>query len=259
MTCSPLSSLTASAPIKKESGLSRLVNGVFVTGTDTDSGKTIIAGGIARALLHKGYNVGVMKPAATGADSRREGSHPRWVSEDALHLRQAAATSDSLDLINPYCFKTPLAPWPAARAEKKSIDINRIMGAYKELDRRHDFMVVEGVGGLMVPLKRDFFVMDLISRMKLAAIVVAKPGLGMLNHSLLTIAALKREGIPLAGLVINNWDGKSFGQRSNPQALRRILDRNVLVVPHQPRFVSDFDALARFLVKRGLFNWPHLP
>ena len=237
----------------------RLVNGVFVTGTDTDSGKTIIAGGIARALLHKGFNVGVMKPVATGGDSRREGSKPRWVSTDALHLRQAAATSDSIDLINPYCFKTPLAPWPAARLERKSIDIDRIGAAYRELSRRHDYMVVEGIGGLMVPLKRDFFVVDLIARMHLAAIVVAKPDLGTLNHCLLTVSALKNAGIPLAGVVIDNWDGKSFAQRTNPQVLRKILDRNVLVVPHQPKFVSDFDALGRHLAKRGLFNWPHLP
>ena len=238
--------------------MSRLVKGVFVTGTDTNCGKTIIAGGIARALLHKGFNVGVMKPVATG-ESRREGSHPRWVSVDALHLRQAAATSDSLDLLNPYCFKTPLAPWPAARLERKSVDVNRIMTAYKELDRRHDFMVVEGAGGLMVPLKRDFFILDLMARMKLAAIVVSKPDLGTINHSLLTINMLKHAGIPLAGLVINNWDGKSFAQRTNPQVLRRILDRRVMVVPHDVKFANDFDALARVLAKRGLFNWPHLP
>lgn len=239
--------------------MARQVNGVFVTGTDTDCGKTIIAGGIARALLHKGFNVGVMKPTATGEDTRREGSRPRWISTDALHLRQAAATSDSLDLINPICFKTPLAPWPAARMERKTVDVNLIMNCYRELDRRHDFMVVEGAGGLMVPLKRDFFMKDLIARMKLAAIVVAKPDLGMLNHTLLTVNALKNEGIPLAGIVINNWKGKSFAERSNPQILRKILDRNVMVVPHNERFTTDFDSIARHLAKRGLFNWPNLP
>lgn len=245
--------------IAKERELSRLVNGVFVTGTDTECGKTLIAGGIARALLHKGFNVGVMKPAAAGADSRREGSHPRWISVDALHLRQAAATSDSLDLINPVCFKTPLAPWLAARMERKTVDVNRIMAAYRELARRHDFMVVEGAGGLMVPLKRDFFILDLIVRMKLAAVVVARPDLGTINHTLLTIGALKKAGVPIAGVVMNNWKGKSFAERSNPRALRKILDRNVLVVPHVQRFASDFDTLARHLAKGGLFNWPHLP
>lgn len=240
--------------------MARQINGVFVTGTDTDCGKTIVAGGIARALLHKGFNVGVMKPLATWGDPSREpGSRKRWISEDALHLRQAAATSDSLDLINPYCFKAAMAPWPAARLEKKNIDVNRVMSAYRELCRRHDFMVVEGVGGLMVPIKRDFFVIDLIQKMHIAAIVVARPDLGTLNHTLLTVEALKASGIPLAGVIVNNWQGKSWAERSNPQVLRKILNRNVLVIPHQPRYHSDFDAVARHLVKGGVLNWPFLP
>ncbi len=244
----------------KEAELSKLVNGVFVTGTDTDCGKTIIAGGIARALLHKGYNVGVMKPIATWGDPRREpGGRKHWISDDALHLRQAAATSDSLDLINPVCFKAAMAPWPAARLERKNIDINHVMNAYRELCRRHDFMVVEGVGGLMVPIKRDFFVLDLIARMKLAAIVVTYPSLGTLNHTLLTINTLKREGIPLAGVIINNYEGKSRAEQTNPQVLRKILDRKVMVLPRNPNYPSEFDSLARVMTKAGLFNWPHLP
>lgn len=240
--------------------MARQVNGVFVTGTDTDCGKTIVAGGIARALLHKGFNVGVMKPVATwGNPSREPGGRQRWISEDALHLRQAAATSDSLDLINPICFKAAMAPWPAARLEKKNIDIDRMLTVYKELCRRHDFMVVEGVGGLMVPLKRDFFVLDLIARMKLAAIVVAHPDLGTLNHTLLTVNALKRAGIPLSGVILNNYQGKTRAEQTNPFVLRKILDRKVMVVPHKAGFASEFDSLARLLTKNGLFNWPHLP
>src|SRR5439155_14930136 len=108
--------------------LSKLVSGVFVTGTDTDCGKTIIAGGIARALLRKGFNVGVMKPVATWGDPCREpGVRTKWISEDALHLRQAAATSDGLSLINPLCFKAAMAPWAAFIQEKKTIDLDRIL------------------------------------------------------------------------------------------------------------------------------------
>ena len=240
--------------------MSQLASGVFVTGTDTDCGKTLIAGGIARALLKKRFNVGVMKPVATWGDPRRvPGAGTRWISDDALHLRQAAATSDSLDLINPICFKAAMAPWPAARLEKRTIDINRVMAAFRELQRRHDFVVAEGVGGLMVPVKRDLFIRDLIQRMHLPALVVARPDLGMLNHTLLTVAALKTAGIPLAGIVINNFTGKTRAEQTNPNVLRRILDRRIIVVPHNPRFVSDFDALARHLVKAGLLNWPYLP
>ncbi|MFN0117225.1 MAG: dethiobiotin synthase [Elusimicrobiota bacterium] len=240
--------------------MSQLINGVFVTGTDTDCGKTLIAGGIARALLKKGFNVGVMKPIATWGDPSREpGSRKRWISEDALHLRQGAATSDSLDLINPICYKAAMAPWPAARQEKKTIDLRQIYSAYRELCRRHNFMVVEGVGGLMVPLLRDFFVLDLIAKMRLPAIVVAHPDLGTLNHTLLTVAALKAKSIPIAGIILNNYRGKTRAEITNPHVLRKVLNRNIMVVPHNPKFKTEFDALAHFLKKNGLFNWPYLP
>lgn len=235
-------------------------NGVFVTGTDTDCGKTLISGGIARALHHKGFNVGVMKPVATWGDPYREpGARTKWISEDALHLRQAAAVSDSLSLINPICFKAAMAPWPASRQEKKSIDLNRIYAAYKELVRRHDFMVVEGAGGLMVPITRTFFMKDLIKKLQLPALIVCSPTLGTLNHTLLTVAALKQFGIPLAGIIMNNYQGKTRAEQTNAHVLGKILDRRIIVVPHQPRFKSDFDALARMLVKEGLLNLPYLP
>lgn len=240
--------------------MSQLINGVFVTGTDTDCGKTLIAGGIARALLKKGMNVGVMKPLATWGDPARHlGVRTKWISEDALHLRQAAATSDALDLINPVCFKAAMAPWPAARMEKKTIDVDRVLSAYKELCQRHDYMVVEGAGGLMVPITREFFMVDLIAKMRLAAIVVARPDLGTLNHTLLSVAMLKSRGIPLAGVIINNYKGKTRAEITNPQVLHKIMDRHILVVPHKPEFVHNFDALANHLVKQGLLRWPHLP
>lgn len=240
--------------------MSKRVNGVFVTGTDTDCGKTVIAGGIARALLRKHFNVGIMKPVATGGDPCREaGVRTKWISEDALHLRQAAATSDALDLINPVCLKAALAPWPAARLEKKSIDLERIHWAFRELCQRHDYMVVEGVGGLMVPIRRKYYVLDLIAKMHLSAIVVARPGLGTLNHTLLTIAALKQEGIPISGIIVNEWQGKTRAERTNPHVLQRILKRRIIVVRHNPRYVHDFDFLANHLKAEGLFHWPHLP
>ncbi len=240
--------------------MARKINGIFVTGTDTDCGKTTIAGGVARALLRKGFNVGVMKPVATWGDPYREpGARTKWISDDALHLRQAAATSDSLSLINPICFKAAMAPWPAARHEKKTINVDRIMAAYKELVRRHDFLVVEGAGGLKVPITRTFFMDNLILRMQLPALIVCSSTLGTLNHTLLTISALKHAGIPLAGVIMNKYQGKSRAERTNPHVLQKILDRKILVVPHQPRFKSDFDALARHLVKEGLLNFPFLP
>lgn len=240
--------------------MSKAFSGVFITGTDTNCGKTIIAGGVARVLLRKGFNVGIMKPVATaGEQSPEMGGRPRLMSDDALHLRQAAATSDSLDLINPVCFKAALAPWPAARYEKKTVDLKRIMNAFRELEKRHDFLVVEGIGGLKVPIKRDFFVSDLIFRMHLPVIIVANPEIGMINHTLLTIGALKQEGIPLCGVIINNYQGRTRAEKTNPNVLQKIIKRRVIVVPHLPRLRTDFDTLARHLEKGGLLRWPYLP
>ncbi len=120
-------------------------------------------------------------------------------------------------------------------------------------------MVVEGAGGVMVPISRTFFMIHLIKKLQLPALVICSPTLGTLNHTLLTIAALKQAGIPLAGVIMNNYQGKTRAEQTNPQVLQKILDRKILVVPHKPAFKSDFDALARHLVKEGLLNLPYLP
>jgi len=168
--------------------------GIFITGTDTGVGKTVVAAAIAGALKADGIDVGVMKPIATG-EAR--------MSKDALFLKKAAKTQDPLDLINPLCYRTAVAPMVAARAEKKRIDIERIKNAYNELQKRHDFMVVEGIGGALVPIKKDYFVTDLILDLGLPAIVVTRPNLGTINHTLLTVEALRGKGVNIIGIVIN--------------------------------------------------------
>src|SRR4051812_47299506 len=126
----------------------------LVTGTDTGIGKTLVAGGLAAAFARRGRAVGVMKPFATGARTLRG----RLVSDDARFLRKAAGVDDSLDLINPICLKPPLAPAMAADVAKKVIDLGKVWAAWRTLTRRHSPMIVEGVGGLLVPLLTRFTV-----------------------------------------------------------------------------------------------------
>ena len=118
--------------------------GIFITGTDTEIGKTVVAGGLAAALKAAGVNVGVMKPIASGGIERKG----HLVSEDAIFLKGAAQVDDALDLINPICLRPPLAPSVAAAIEGVSIDLRQIDEAFAELCQRHEFIVVEGVGGL---------------------------------------------------------------------------------------------------------------
>ena len=179
--------------------------GVFVTGTDTGVGKTVVAAGLVRGFRAMGVDVGVMKPIATGGYR-----HPRadagydLRSEDVDRLLEAAESHDDLRLVNPVCFEPPLAPLAAARIAGEEISFKRIREAYRSLVERHEFVVVEGIGGLMAPIREDYFVADLIRDMKLAAVVVARPGLGTLNHTILTVRYAKGRRIRILGIIVNH-------------------------------------------------------
>ncbi len=176
-----------------------MTSGLFITGTDTGVGKTHVACGLASALRRQGANVGVMKPAETGCFPRAGSLYPR----DAVRLMRAAAVRDALDLVNPYRFSAPLAPSAAAAHEGKRIRVERIRKAFRALVRRHDWMLVEGAGGIMVPLTGRTTYLDLAGELRLPALIVARPGLGTINHTLLTVMALRAYRLPIAGIVIN--------------------------------------------------------
>ena len=172
-------------------------NGLFITGADTEVGKTLVSCALARILRNRGHDVGVMKPVATGAvevDGRR-------VSEDALLLREAAGVSDPLELINPILLGPPIAPVPAAEMDGIAPDVSLIGESFRRISDSHDITIVEGIGGILVPIVRGFTVADLAARLGLPVIIVSRPALGTVNHSLLTIEAARRRGIEPLGVV----------------------------------------------------------
>ncbi len=173
--------------------------GVFVTGSDTGVGKTVIAGTIAAAVKAHGLDVGVMKPVASGA-KEIEG---KLVSEDVVYLKKIIDSTDDDDLVNPICLKPPIAPTMAASKSGVPIDIDKIWKAYEELTNRHDFVVVEGVGGIMVPINDTLFVADMVCKMDLPLVIVCKDYLGTINHTLLTLEYAKSRNIRIKGIVIN--------------------------------------------------------
>jgi dethiobiotin synthetase len=191
----------------------------LVTGTDTGVGKTVVSGGIAAALARAGVDVGVMKPFATGAKRVRG----RLVSEDAQFLRGASGVQDPLDLINPVCLRPPLAPEMAARAAKTRVGLRAVLAAWRELRGRHSTIIVEGVGGLLVPLLTGFTVAHFARRLRLPIVIVTRPSLGTLNHTALTVHAARSFRLPILGLVINHSQrpGRGLAERLNPAALRR--------------------------------------
>ena len=194
--------------------------GIFITGTDTGVGKTFVGAGLAAALREKGIDVGVMKPAETGCGFRNGMLVPR----DALKLIKAGEVDDPLDLVNPYRFGAPLAPAIAAAREGKTIEIRRIVSAFRALARKHACMVVEGAGGIMVPLTTNHQYLDLAGVLNLPVLVVARPGLGTINHTLLTIMALRSRSLRVAGIVINHRSKKVSGlaERTGPPVIERL-------------------------------------
>lgn len=174
--------------------------GLFITGTDTGVGKTVVAATLARLLRLRGVNVGVMKPVTSGC-REEEG---RLVSDDALLLCRAAGQVCSAD-VAPYRLREPLAPAEAAKLDGVRIDFAHIRECYERLAAAHDVVIVEGAGGLMVPLAGGLLVADLIKSLALPLLVVARPNLGTVNHTVLTCFAAQQLELSVSGVIINNF------------------------------------------------------
>jgi dethiobiotin synthetase len=213
--------------------------GVFVTGTDTGVGKTLVACALARALRARGLDVGVMKPAETGVGP----AGPL----DARALRAAAGVADELALVCPVQLALPAAPSVAAAHEGRPMELAAISRAFATLAARHDAMVVEGAGGLLVPLAEGVTMADLAARLGLPVLVVARAALGTINHTQLTLEALRHRGLPLAGVVVSHAAGPlSEADALNLRALTDALGDRLLGVipPLAPGEEPRADALA---------------
>ena len=226
--------------------------GVFLTGTDTGVGKTIIAGAIAQWFARQGKTVGVFKPIATGCVHRREG----LVSEDSEMLAHCADTRHPLDVVCPQRYAEPLAPLVAAERAGQPVDWETVQNALNRMAGDADVMIVEGVGGVMVPLDTQHTVIDLIGWIGLPAIIVTRPNLGTINHTLLTTAALRRARIPIAGLIINFYpqDQLTIAEETNPRMLEKLSKVPLLaMVPNEPFFTPHLPETIQQAI--GSVNW----
>jgi dethiobiotin synthetase len=186
------------------------MNGLFVTGTDTDVGKTIISSGLAAVLKEKGMDVGVFKPLLSGISRQDPSSDTSLLKE----LSQTALTSEE---ITPYEFREPLAPYVAAKLEGRVVTIGDVVSHWEKIRLKHDFYIIEGAGGISVPLGEDFLVSDLMKALQLPIVIVARPNLGTFNHTFLTVQYAKNLGVPIAGIVINGInDQPDLAEETNP-------------------------------------------
>jgi len=202
------------------------LRGVFITGTDTDVGKTWVAAGLTAALRRRGVNAVYFKPIQSGCP-REEG---RLVPTDARLARTLAGLPEPLEVLTPVCLNLPLAPGVAAAQAGVEVDLGRIAPTLMDLAARYDFLVVEGAGGLYVPLiGAHFLVLDLIHWLHLPLTVVAKSGLGTINHTVLTVKAAQAAGIIVTGVILNRFPEKpGLAAATNPGVIAALTGAPIL-------------------------------
>ncbi|AEB08409.1 dethiobiotin synthase [Desulfobacca acetoxidans] len=202
------------------------VRGVFVTGTDTDVGKTVIAAGLTAALRSRQVRAVYFKPVQSGC--REEDG--QLIATDARFAQTLAGLGEPLSRLTPITLKLPLAPAVAAAQAGVTIDLEVIAAAYRELAGRYDFLVVEGAGGLYVPLiDYDFLVLDLARWLRLPLVIVARPGLGTINHTVMTVKAALHAGLSVAGVIINQYpEHPNLAGRTNPEIIEALSGRPIL-------------------------------
>ncbi|GAB4173120.1 MAG: dethiobiotin synthase [Geothermobacteraceae bacterium] len=225
--------------------------GVFITGTDTGVGKTWVAAALTRFLSRRGLRVAVCKPVETGVDDT---SLP---GPDARLLLEASGCDWPLEQVAPYRLTRPLAPDQAARIDDVRLDLNRMVDAVQVLAEQADFIVVEGAGGLMVPLCGGLLIADLARQLDLPLLVVARAGLGTINHTLLTSFAARQMELPLAGIIINGMPAAPDEAEANaPHAIASLASASLLATLPQieTAMPKGIDQLAD-----ALENAPSLP
>ena len=203
------------------------MDSLFITGTDTDVGKTWVAAGLAVTLRKMGVDVGIMKPFAAGGGvgtSKRKG----FKSEDVEILSNAAQVTDPEKLVNPQFFPIPASPYTAWKTLKIKPKINTVLSSFKKLSALHQCILVEGMGGIMTPILGNYYVTHLIKDMKIPAIIVTRTRVGTVNHTIMTVKMCEKYKIPIKGIIINDFDSAGYKAKELTRDLKSLLDVPVL-------------------------------
>jgi dethiobiotin synthetase len=224
--------------------------GVFVTAIDTGVGKTFVASSLAYLLRKKGLNVGVMKPFATGTKIHDD----NFKSEDTALLARAANVKDSDSLLNPVFFPVAASPLMASVILHQKVNLTSILVSFNKLKTMHDFLVVEGIGGIMVPLTTRHLVAHFAKMLGLPLIIVSRPNLGTINHTLLTVSACEKYGLDIFGIVINRMPlNANPVELMTPDLIHKLTDIPIsAIIPEQNK--ATYESGSQFLKK-----WIELP
>ncbi len=213
------------------------MEGYFITGTDTGVGKTVVTACLAVLWKSRGEDVGVMKPVETGVDPACSSS----ANSDAMFLMEAAGVRDSLAEVCPYRLKVPAAPYHSAKIEGRELVPAKILANFRTLQSKHSVMLVEGIGGIMVPITQRYNVADLALQIGLPLIIVSRLRLGTLNHTLLTINAARQHGLEVKGVILNSSDADDADtiEREQGRLIEEFSDTPVL---GRCPFIADVSA-----------------
>ena len=205
--------------------------GLFIAGTDTGVGKTVVAAATIKALHAQGIHACGMKPIETGCSRVGNTFDP----SDGMFLKKVSRMDEHIGFVTPYCFENPVAPSLASEMEGRAIHIPLIKEKFQALLERYPAVVVEGIGGILVPIKKDYFVMDLIRELSLPLVVVARPSLGTINHTLLTVNYALGKGISVLGVIINfsRPPENTVAENTNPLVLEQLCPVPIIgIFPH---------------------------
>ncbi|RKD21594.1 dethiobiotin synthase [Caminicella sporogenes] len=218
-----------------------MAKGLFVIGTDTDVGKTFITAGIVYILRKNNYNAVSFKPVQSGGII----CNSKLVSGDIEFIKRVAGLKEEYCSMNSYCLKEAVSPHIAAERENINIDVYRIIDDYQKLKDKYDFIIVEGAGGVIVPLIRNkYYIYDLIKDLNIPVVIVARAGVGTINHTVLTVNYIKSLGINVKGIIINNYSG-NFYEDDNIEVIKKITKVDVVGVVNKLDLKGNEDDISK--------------
>jgi len=222
-----------------------LAKGLFVIGTDTDVGKTFVTAGITYILRKHNFNACSFKTVQSGGIVKDN----KVLSGDIEFVKDITEINETNTMMNSYCLKEAVSPHIAAEIENVTIDKNKILEDYKKLQEKYDYVIVEGAGGIIVPLIRGkYYIYDLVKDLDIPVIIVARAGVGTINHTALTVDFIKRLGIEIKGLIINGYSN-SFYEDDNIKVLKNITNVDVISIINKLNIGENEDFISKARVE----------
>ncbi|PKM94649.1 MAG: dethiobiotin synthase [Firmicutes bacterium HGW-Firmicutes-1] len=199
--------------------------GVFIIGTDTDVGKTVVSAGLMHLLRKNGYTACYFKPVLSGAIE----DHRELIPGDTRFVKTVANLEETLENMTPYKFQTPVAPHLASKIENIPIQVEVIKKSYQNLCEKYSYILAEGAGGLVVPLTEEGYMLyNLVLDFELPIIIVARPGLGTINHTVMTVRYAQNLGITVKGIIINGYDDANVCHMDNKITIEKLTNVPIL-------------------------------